>query len=379
MERLSRPRFTHFDFWLLGATLLLVLIGIAMIYSATACITGEPLDWESPALRQMVFGVVGLAAFFATTFVDYRVWGALRWFIWGGIVGLLGIVFLAEITFGAQRWINLGLVLLQPSEASKLALILVVAKYMGDHHEQMARWRNLLVSFTFVAVPMVLIYVQPDLGTTVVVGATWGLMALSAGMRWRDVLIVAGILAVVTPFLILPNLRAYQVERIMAFLDPNRDPLGSGYNVTQARIAIGAGGFWGLGFCSGTQSQLRFLRIRQTDFIFSVIGEELGFIGSLFVLGLIVFILFRLIRIARLARTPDGKLIALGVAAVIFIQSWVNLAMNLGLVPVVGVPLPFVSSGGSSLVTLMTGLGIAQSVLLRHTGLQLEGSGKNYS
>jgi len=378
MERLSRPRFTHFDFWLLGATVLLILIGITMIYSATACITGEPLDWESPALRQMVYGAVGLVLFFTMAFVDYRVWGTLRWLIWGGIVGLLGFVFLAEMTFGAQRWINLGLILLQPSEATKLAIILIAAKYMGDHYEHMAHWRHLFISFAFVAVPMALIFVQPDLGTALVIGATWGMMALAAGMRWRDVLIVAAILAVLTPFIVLPNLRAYQMERIMTFLDPGRDPLGSGYNVTQARIAIGAGGFWGLGFCSGTQSQLRFLRIRQTDFIFSVIGEELGFIGSLFVLALIVFILFRLIRIARLARTQDGKLIALGMAAVIFIQSWVNLAMNLGLVPVVGVPLPFVSSGGSSLITLMTGLGIAQSILLRHTGLQLEGSGKRY-
>ncbi|MBI5305191.1 MAG: rod shape-determining protein RodA [Chloroflexi bacterium] len=379
MERLSRPRFTHFDFWLLGATLLLVVIGITMIYSATACITGESLDWESPALRQMLFGVVGVGVLFALAFVDYRLWGALRWLIWGGIIALLGVVILAEVRFGAQRWINLGVTLLQPSEATKLALILVSAKYMGDHAEQMARWRNLGISFLFAAVPMALIFAQPDLGTTMVIAATWGVMAIAAGMRWRNVLIIAGVLAVVAPFVVFPNLRAYQVERVMAFLDPTRDPLGSGYNVTQARIAIGAGGFWGLGFCSGTQSQLRFLRIRQTDFIFSVIGEELGFVGSLFVLALIVFIILRLIRIARLARTPDGKLIAVGVAAVIFIQSWVNLAMNLGLVPAVGVPLPFVSSGGSSLITLMAGLGIAQSILLRHTGLQLEGSGKRYA
>ncbi len=378
MERLSRPRFTHFDFWLFGAALLLVIIGITMIYSATACITGESLDWESPVIRQILYSIVGFAAMFSLAFVDYRLWGALRWLIWGGIVALLAIVFLAEVTFGAQRWINLGVILLQPSEATKLATILIAAKYMGDHADKMSQWRYLGISFLFVAVPMALIFVQPDLGTTMVVGATWALMALAAGMRWRDVLIVVGVLAVLTPFVILPNLRAYQVERLMTFLDPTRDPLGSGYNVTQARIAIGAGGFWGLGFCSGTQSQLRFLRIRQTDFIFSVIGEELGFLGSLFVLALIVFILFRLIRVARLARTPDGKLIAIGVAAVIFIQSWVNLAMNLGLVPAVGVPLPFVSSGGSSLITLLAGLGIAQSILLRHTGLQLEGSGKSY-
>lgn len=378
MERLSQPRFLHFDYWLLGATILLTLIGIAMIYSATACITGEPLDWQSPALRQILYALAGLAAMFALAFVDYRLYGALRWIFWGGMIALLAIVFgLGQITHGAQRWIDLRVFNLQPSELSKLIVILVVAKYMSDHEAHMSRWRNLAVSFSFVALPMALIYLQPDLGTTIVLGATWGVMALAGGMRWRDVLIIAAIFSVAA-VPIFGNLRPYQQDRILTFIDPTRDPLGSGYNITQARIAIGAGGFWGLGFCSGTQSQLRFLRIRQTDFIFSVIGEELGFIGSLFVLALIVFIILRLIRVARLARTTDGKLIAVGIAGVIFIQSWVNLAMNLGLVPVVGVPLPFVSSGGSSLITLLASLGVAQSVLLRHTGLQLEGSGVKY-
>jgi rod shape determining protein RodA len=379
MERLSRPRFAHFDFWLLGATLLLTLIGIAMIYSATACITGESLDWQSPALRQIIYVVVGISAMFVLSFLDYRLYGALRWFIWGGTLVLLAIVFaIGQITHGAQRWIDLGVFLFQPSELSKLSVILVAAKYMSDHEDQMSRWRYLAMSFTFVAVPMALVYFQPDLGTTIVLGATWGVMAITGGMRWRDVLIITAIF-LVAAVPIFSNLRSYQQERILTFLDPTRDPLGSGYNVTQARIAIGAGGFWGLGFCNGTQSQLRFLRIRQTDFIFSVIGEELGFFGSLFVVALIAFILFRLIRAARLSRTPYGKLIVIGVAAVIFVQSWVNLAMNLGLVPVVGVPLPFVSSGGSSLMTLLASLGIAQSVLMRHTGLALEGAGKDYA
>jgi len=161
-------------------------------------------------------------------------------------------------------------------------------------------------------------------------------------------------------------------------VNPGHDPLGSGYNVTQARIAIGSGGLLGLGFCSGTQSQLRFLRIRQTDFIFSVIGEELGFIGSLFVIGLIVFILLRVVRAAMLARTTYGKLIAVGVTTVVFVQSYMNLGMNLGLMPVVGIPLPFVSSGGSSLISLMAAEGVVQSILLRQHGLELAGSGKKH-
>ena len=378
MERLSRPRFTDFDFWLLGATILLTLIGVAMIYSATACITGEPLDLSSPSLRQAIYLVVGLVGMFALAFIDYRVYNALRWPIWIFTLGILGIVsVIGQITHGAQRWIDLRIFLFQPSELSKLLLILVVAKYMADHEQEMTRWRALAISFVFVALPLVLVYLQPDLGTAIVIGTTWGVMALAAGMKWRDVLIIAAIGAVAAP-LIWANLRPYQQDRILTFLDPARDPLGAGYNVTQARIAIGSGGLNGLGFCSGTQSQLRFLRIRQTDFIFSVIGEELGFVGSLFVIALIAFILFRIIRAAMMARTPFGKLIAVGVTAMILIQSYVNLGMNLGLMPVTGIPLPFVSSGGSSLISLLAAEGVVQSVLMHQRGLELAGSGKKY-
>ena len=378
MDRISRPRFFHFDFWLFGATLLITAIGILMIYSATECITGEPLDWASPTVRQSLYALVGIAGMLILTALDYRIYASLHWLLWIATLGLLVIVFgIGQITHGAQRWIDLRLFVVQPSELSRLALILVSAKYMSDHAAEMTRWRYLAMSFLVVILPMVLVYFQPDLGTTIVIGATWGIMALAAGMRLRDVLIILAIAVVFAPF-IWANLRPYQQERILTFVDPGRDPLGSGYNVTQARIAIGAGGWWGTGFCGGPQSQLRFLRIRQTDFIFSVIGEELGFFGSVFVLAIFAFILFRLIRVAMLARDPYGKLIAVGVVAMLFVQSYVNLGMNLGLMPVVGIPLPFVSSGGSSLVTLFAAEGIAQSILLRHRELQLEGSGKRY-
>ncbi len=378
MQRTERQPLLHFDIWLLVATLVLATIGILMIYSATECITAAPLDWESPTIRQIVFLLIGLVVMLALTLVDYRLYGMLRWLIWFFTVGsLLAVYAIGVITHGAQRWIDVGLTLFQPSEFSKLLLILVVAKYMADHEEQMSNWRGLLGSFLLMALPMALVYIQPDLGTTLVLATTWGLMALAGGMKMRDVLLVAGLLVIAAP-LFWTSLRQYQQERILTFLDPTRDPLGSGYNVEQARIAIGAGGFSGVGFCSGSQSQLRFLRIRQTDFIFSVIGEELGFVGSLFVIALIVFILFRLTRAAMLARSAFGKLIAVGVIGIIFVQSFVNLGMNLGLLPVAGVPLPFVSSGGSSLISLLAAEGVVQSVLVRQRGLQLEGSGKKY-
>jgi rod shape determining protein RodA len=344
----------------------LAIIGILMIYSATACITGDTLDLNSPSIRQGLYLLAGLVCMFGLTLIDYRIFGSLRWFIWIGTVGLLLVVFaIGVITHGAQRWLDLGLSTLQPSELTKLALILIVAKYMSDHEAEMSRWRFLAISFFFVAVPLVLVYLQPDLGTTIVLATTWGVMALASGMRLRDVLIVVAVGIVAAP-LVWTHLRPYQQDRVLSFLDPAHDPLGSGYNAAQARIAIGSVQLWGTGFCGGTQSQLRFLRNRQTDFIFSVIGEELGFIGALFIIALLVFILFRLIRAARLARTTFGKLIAIGVMAMILVQSFVNMGMNLGLMPVTGIPLPFLSAGGSSLLSLMAAEGVVQSVLLRH-------------
>jgi rod shape determining protein RodA len=378
MDRIARPRFLLFDLWLLGATLLITTIGILMIYSATECITGEPLDWTSPTVRQAVYALIGMAGMVALAALDYHIYMSLRWIFWIATLSLLAVVFvIGQITHGAQRWIDLRFFQFQPSELGKLVLILVVGKYMADHAAEMSRLRCLAISFLFVAVPIVLVYFQPDLGTTIVIGATWGIMALAAGMRLRDVLIILTIAVVLAPF-IWTSLRSYQQERILTFIDPGHDPLGSGYNVTQARIAIGSGGWFGTGFCGGPQSQLHFLRIRQTDFIFSVIGEELGFFGSLFIMAIFVFILFRLIRIAMLARDTYGKLIVVGVIAMLFVQSYVNLGMNLGVMPVVGIPLPFVSSGGSSLITLFAAQGIAQSVLLRHRELQLAGSGRKY-
>lgn len=374
----SERRLEHFDIWLLGATILLALIGIAMIYSATACIDAEPLDMASPTIKQIIYLVAGVIAMAVLALIDFRVYGGLRWIIWGGTVASLAAVWLyGQITHGAQRWIDLGIFLFQPSELTKLLVILVVAKYMSDRADRMNRLRSIILSLGFVALPIAFVFVQPDLGTTIVLAATWGVMLFASGLNWRYVLILGAVL-LVAAFPLWMNLRPYQQERVLTFLDPGRDPLGTGYNVTQSRIAIGSGGWLGQGYCSGTQSQLRFLRNRSTDFIFSVIAEELGFIGSVFVIALFAFILFRIVRAASLARNSYGKLIAIGITGMIFVQSTVNLGMNLGLMPVTGIPLPFVSAGGSSLISLLAAEGVVQSILLRHQGLELEGASGSY-
>jgi rod shape determining protein RodA len=268
MARSERQRLEHFDIWLLGATILLALIGIAMIYSATACIDAEPLDMTSPTVKQIIYLAAGLVAMAALALIDFRVYGGLRWILWGGAVASLAAVwFYGQITHGAQRWIDLGIFLFQPSELSKLLVILVVAKYMADRSDRMNRLRSILFSLGFVAIPIAFVFVQPDLGTTIVLAATWGVMLLASGLNWRYVLILGAVL-LIAAFPVWTNLRPYQQERVLTFLDPGRDPLGTGYNVTQSRIAIGSGGWLGQGYCSGTQSQLRFLRNRSTDFIF---------------------------------------------------------------------------------------------------------------
>ncbi|MBI3742261.1 MAG: FtsW/RodA/SpoVE family cell cycle protein, partial [Chloroflexi bacterium] len=220
MQRFDRQQFEHFDFLLFGATVLLALIGIAMIYSATACLTDEPLDFSSPTIRQLLYLGAGIVAVLVLALIDFRVYNSLRWIIWLFVIATLATVLvIGQITRGAQRWIDFGFFLFQPSEVSKLLVVIVVAKYMADHADKMSRWRYLAISLFFVAIPLVMIYAQPDLGTTLVLAATWGVMAIAAGLRGRDLALLGGIFIFVAPLLWL-NLRPYQQERVLTFLDP---------------------------------------------------------------------------------------------------------------------------------------------------------------
>lgn len=371
---LSEQRlFRYFDWLLFAMMLLLVALGVVMVYSATASTTG--IDWSDLindlTFRQLLFGGLGLVAFFALTFSDYHGFAALRWLIYGVLMVLLGIVFfIGQSTHGAVRWIDLGVTQFQPSEISKLLIVLVLARYVAEHEHEMFKWRYLLGSLLIVGPPLVLVYLEPDLGTALVLGFAWFTMVAAAGLSWKQWLGMAVVALVLLPLLYL-TLQPYQKQRVLTFLDPESDPLGAGYNVRQAEIAIGSGGLLGRGLGYGTQSQLRFLRIRHADFIFSVIGEELGYWGGVFFFLLYVLVLWRMLRAADLARTGYGRMIAIGFAAALFFQTFVNLGMNLGLMPVTGIPLPFVSAGGTSLVTFLMMQGIIQSILLRQKGLSL--------
>lgn len=356
-----------FDYLLLALILVLTGLGVMMISSA---VQGSP-DLQGLVLRQGIYGVAGLALMLGLGALDYRGLALLRKLIYSVVVLLLLLVFaVGQITHGAQRWVNVGAFGFQPSELSKILLILVLASYLAYYEESLRRLRYVVLSLVYVVPPVVLIYLQPDLGTALVVGAIWLVMILVAGIRARHLLLLSltGLLA--TPF-VWRNLQGYMRTRLLLFLDPALNP-AMRYNVDQALISIGSGGWLGKGLAGGSQSQLHFLRVRHTDFIFSVIGEELGFVGTSLLILLLVLLLLRLLRIAERARDTFGRLIACGVAAMIAFQSLVNIGMNVGLLPVVGMPLPFISYGGSSLFTILIAGGLAESVAVHSRKIDFE-------
>lgn len=362
----ERRLFQNFDWLLILAVGFLVLLGIILINNTTAAVEGifdTSNLLQDFTFRQILYAVAGFIILFVLSQLDYRIFASLHWVFYLVLLVLLGIVFvIGQFTLGAQRWIPLGDFQLQPSEIGKLLIVLVLARFFADNSKQMDKWRTLTFSFGIVLIPTLMTYLQPDLGTSLIFLFIWGVMILAAGLSWKQILILLAVLAILLP-ITYATLQPYQRDRITLFLNPSADPLGAGYNVNQARIAIGSGQVLGRGIGAGTQSQLQFLRIRHTDFIFSVIGEELGFFGGVFFFGLYSFVLLRMLRAAQVSRSTFGRLTAVGFAAALFFQAFVNLGMNVGIMPVTGIPLPFVSSGGSSLVTYLMMIGIIQSIL----------------
>lgn len=364
---MDRRLWRNFDFVLLGATVLLIILGVAVIHSATLG-TSDPELVDCPS-RQMIYAVVGLGIMFAVAAIDYRFLESFQKPIYVVTVALPAVVFIiGEITHGAQRWIgSRGSV--QPSELTKVLVIVVLAKYLADHQEDMGHLRYVFLSIIYVIPPMILIYLQPNLSMAVVLAVIWFVMVLMAGIR----LLHLGVLSIVGTLampLVWVTMKDYMRQRILTFLLPVQDPLGVKFNINQARIAIGSGGWLGRGFAHGSQSQLHFLRVRHTDFIFSVLGEELGFVGALLLLILFIIVLWRITRAAGMARDAFGYLIACGVAATLSFQAMANIAMNLGLLPTTGIPLPFISYGGSSLITFLIAEGLVQSVLMRYKKIE---------
>ncbi len=322
---------------------------------------------EAPSAAYLL--VIGLALAYLLDCLTLRYTDALHNPVYVLVLGMLGLIFLiGQVSGGSQRWLGEGAV--QPSELSKILIIIVLAKYLADREDRLDQINTVLTSLGIIGVPMALIYLQPDLGTALTMIAIWMAMIWMGGTRLRHllVLLIAGLAALP---LVWMNLEEYMKQRLLLFINPASDP-DSYFNVHQALVSIGSGGWIGKGLTKGTQSQLHFLRVRHTDFIFAVTAEELGFLGAVAMIGLLFLLLWRVLRVAERSRDTFGRLLAVGVGGLVFFQSVINIGMNLGLMPVTGIPLPFVSYGGSSFLTLMLGMGLVESVAMRHKKLEFD-------
>ncbi len=333
--------------------------GIAMLYS----VAGGKMDpWAS---RQAVRFTVGASLMLFVAFVDIRIWLRLAYPLYAvGLVLLLIVEVMGEVGMGAQRWLDLGFFNLQPSEVMKIALVLALARYFhGLSAEDVQRFRWLLVPIVMVLIPAGLVLVEPDLGTAILLFLGGGALFFAAGVLWwKFALVFVGALGAV-PF-VWERLHLYQRERVLTLFNPERDPLGAGYQIMQSKIALGSGGLWGKGYLLGTQSHLNFLPEKHSDFIFTTLGEEFGLVGGLILLGLYAAILIYGFAVAFRARSQFGRLLAVGVTTTFFLYLFINIAMVMGLIPVVGVPLPLISWGGSAMVSILIGFGLVLSVYI---------------
>ncbi len=332
-------------------------VGFVLLYSAAG---GEFFPWAAAQMGR--FGVA-LAVMIVTAAIPPRLWYRLAYWMWGlSVLLLLAAEFRGVEGGGAERWIALGPLRLQPSEVMKIALVVALAHYFHTvRFENVRRIRTLLLPLFLLLVPAALVLKQPDLGTTVILIAVAGVIFFLAGVRWWKFALVGAAAAAAVPLIWTYGLQAYQKQRLLTFLDPSSDPLGAGFHITQAKIALGSGGVFGKGFLNGTQIHLNFVPEMHTDFILAVLAEEFGLAGALGLMAIYGLILYHLLAAALRAKTQFGRLVVSGIAFTFFLYAFINLAMVLGLLPVVGVPLPLVSYGGTSMLTLMFGFGLAMS------------------
>ncbi|HEY9074239.1 MAG TPA: rod shape-determining protein RodA [Desulfobaccales bacterium] len=352
----------NFDWLLLGLVLIIAGMGIVNLYSA-----GYNRGEGTPLyIKQVYFLLVGLGLMFLTLFYDYRHLEKLSYPVYIlSILLLVGVMVAGKTVSGSRRWLPLGPVAFQPAELAKVAIILALATYFNRRPRlDSMRLKDLIGPGLLVLLPVGLIIKQPDLGSGILVALVAGSMILFAGVYWRTLVGCVLTFALCSP-LIWHFLKDYQRQRVLTFLDPGKDPLGAGYHILQSMIAVGSGQFWGKGFLQGTQSQLYFLPEQHTDFVFSVFAEEWGFVGSALLLLLFTALALWGLQVARDCKERFGHLLALGVTALIFWQIFINLCMVTGIMPVVGIPLPLFSYGGSSLITTLLGVGFLLNIRMR--------------
>ncbi|WP_276901233.1 rod shape-determining protein RodA [Dialister micraerophilus] len=351
----------------------LVFISLLIIGSAThANIADKPGQFDF-VIKQGVFLIVGIIFSIFTLRFDYKI--LYKWSNWLYVINLIFLLivkFAGTSALGAQRWIQIGPITLQPSEFAKFFMIISLAKLLSKHPEGFKTWKSLIPVVALMFAPTLLIFIQPDLGTSLVFAAITMGMLFICGLEMKLVKRALLGLMLVMPFIWFFVLHSYQKMRIMVLFNPNVDPFGSGYHVIQSKISIGSGGFIGQGLFAGTQSQLNFLPENHTDFIFSVIGEELGFIGAILILFLYFVLLYRAISISKASGDSFGSLIACGIFSMWLFQVFINVGMTLGIMPVTGIPLPFMSYGGSALVMNLLCVGLLMNIYLRRKKLMFD-------
>ncbi|MBQ9358906.1 MAG: rod shape-determining protein RodA [Abditibacteriota bacterium] len=357
--------YRYFDRPLATVTLLLCMAGLAAIYSAAGA---EYLK------KQAFYLVTGAGIAWVISGISIPILTKLAGKLYGFTFTLLLLVLLMGSSVnGARRWINLGIIQLQPSELAKAALIVCLAVYLSSRRHTAGTPKVFLGSLVYIGVPMLLIFRQPDLGTSLTLAAMWLVMVFVCGCRLRHILLFLLITAALaaaawwTPGVLKP----YQKDRIYTFLNPQSDPLGAGYHVIQSRIAIGSGGLWGKGYLKGTQKTLDFIPEQHTDFVWTVFGEEFGFAGCLVILLLYFILIFRLIHIMLVTEDDTGRAIAAGVCGLLSFHIIVNIGMTMGIMPVTGMPLPFISYGGTALWGFLAEIGLAEGVSMRRRMLTL--------
>ncbi len=360
---IDRRLIIHFDWTLLGIVLLIASIGIFNLFSAAASMemVGTPLY-----LKQIFWLLIGLVVMVTIAFIEYRFYSDMAYIVYTvALVLLLMVMVYGIITSGAQRWVKVGSLSFQPSEFVKISLILALAKFFHrPPHPKGYSLKQILFPFLLLLLPVALILKQPDLGTAIILLLVFFSILIFVKIRWSSLLTIGLAGGAAVP-LLWSFLKEYQKKRIITFFNPDLDPLGAGYHLIQSKIAMGSGGILGKGFMNGTQCKLGFLPEQQTDFIFSALGEEWGLIGSLFVIGIYFILILWGLRITVQAKDRFGAILAFGVVAMLFWHVFINIGMVLGMMPVVGIPLPLLSYGGSFILSTLIGIGLLLNVSMR--------------
>ncbi|APD86174.1 rod shape-determining protein RodA [Alteromonas marina] len=345
----------HIDGWLLVGLLVLSGVGLFTLYSAS----GQDMEQMERQFIRLGFSFVVMFVLAQFPLGVYRFFSTYAYV--GGLLMLIAVLLFGDMGKGAQRWLDLGFIRFQPSELMKLAVPMMVAWYISKFTLP-PRSAHIILGFALVVVPTILIAKQPDLGTSLLIASSGVFAIFLAGMSWRLISVVGALIGAFAPVMWFFLMKDYQKQRVLTFLNPESDPLGSGYHIIQSKIAIGSGGVDGKGWLQGTQSQLEFLPERHTDFIFSVFSEEFGLTGVMCLMAIYLFIILRGLIISSRAQDAYAKLLGGSITLTFFVYVFVNMGMVSGLLPVVGVPLPLVSFGGTSMVTLMAGFGILMAI-----------------